>query len=62
MSLRSIYIYIYIYMYNSEGVANYRVEKKQSLSSSTQLIIREWKIIIQIYDTNNRQFDNLIQN
>ena len=37
-------------------------KKKQSLSSYTRLIIREWKIIILIYDKNNRQFDNLIQN
>ena len=29
-------------------------KKKQSLSSSTRLIIREWKIIIQIYNKNNR--------
>ena len=46
-----------IYIYNSEGVANYWVEKKQSLSSSTRLFIREWKIILQIYNKNNRQFD-----
>ena len=49
-------IYIYIYIYNSEGVANYWVEK----SSYTRLIIREWKIIIQLYDKNNRKFINLI--
>ena len=55
-------IYIYIYIYNSEGVANYWVEKMQSLSSSNRLIIQEWKIIIQINDKNNRKFDNLIQN
>ena len=30
-----------IYIYNSEDVANYWVEKKQGLSSSTLLIIRE---------------------
>ena len=30
-------IYIYIYIYNSEGVANYWVEKKQSLSSYTSV-------------------------
>ena len=57
------YIYIYIYIYNSEDVANYWVEKKQGLSSSTLLIIREWKIIIQIYMIkNNRQFDKFLQN
>ena len=57
-------IYIYIYIYNSEeDVANYWVEKKQGLSSSTLLIIREWKIIIQIYMIkNNRQFDKFLQN
>ena len=54
---------LYIYIYNSEDVANYWVEKKQGLSSSTLLIIREWKIIIQIYMIkNNRQFDKFLQN
>ena len=48
-----IYYIIYTYIYNSEDVANYWVEKKQGLSSSTLLIIREWKIIIQIYMKNN---------
>ena len=32
----NIYIYIYIYIYNSQGVANYWVEKKQSLYSSIE--------------------------
>ena len=44
---------IHAYAHNSEGVANYWVDKKQSLSSSTRLLIREWKIIIQIYNKNN---------
>ena len=51
-----------LHIYNSEGVVKYWVEKKQTLSSSTRFIIREWKIIIQIYDKNNRKCDNLIQN
>ena len=56
-------ILILLWYYNSEDVANYWVEKKQGLSSTTLLIIREWKIIIQIYMiTNNRQFDKCLQN
>ena len=57
-----LYIYIYIYIYitqNSEVIANYWVEKKQRLSSSTRLIIREWKIIIQLYNKYNRQLITL---
>ena len=56
-----MYLHVCLYkvlpIYNSEDVANYWVQKKQGLSSSTLLIIREWKIIIQIYMIkNNRQF------
>ena len=63
INVLNIYIYIYIYIYNSEDLTNYWVDKKQGLSSSTLLIIREWKIIIQIYMIkNNRQFDKFLQN
>ena len=48
-----LYIFFFLTFYNSEDVANYWVEKKQGLSSSTLLIIREWKIIIQIYMIKN---------
>ena len=56
-------LYKVLPIYNSENVANLWVEKKQGLSSSTLLIIREWKIIIQIYMIkNSRQFDTFLQN